>query len=25
MGDLFKVLAVGKPGLLMPAFDGHRA
>jgi NADH dehydrogenase [ubiquinone] 1 alpha subcomplex assembly factor 7 len=25
MGDLFKVLAVGKPGLLMPAFDGHTA
>jgi NADH dehydrogenase [ubiquinone] 1 alpha subcomplex assembly factor 7 len=25
MGDLFKVLAVGKPGVLMPAFDGHTA
>jgi NADH dehydrogenase [ubiquinone] 1 alpha subcomplex assembly factor 7 len=25
MGELFKVLAVGKPGLLMPAFDGHTA
>jgi NADH dehydrogenase [ubiquinone] 1 alpha subcomplex assembly factor 7 len=25
MGDLFKVLAVGNPGLLMPAFDGHTA
>ncbi len=23
MGELFKVLAVGAPGLLMPAFDGH--
>jgi NADH dehydrogenase [ubiquinone] 1 alpha subcomplex assembly factor 7 len=25
MGDLFKVLAVGTPGLPMPAFDGHDA
>ncbi len=25
MGELFKVLAVGAPGLLMPAFDGHTA